>query len=133
MEQNLHNITRLYTILPYQVSNEQALHGWVQKKTSNNGTPRWPEKAVLEAFSANSIQKEYPNVLSQKGKSCPPRPRGVKAGGDRPICPRAAGVPGTKCINYGFVLHSLKFLSCTPGNAMSGVGKHDIRRRLKCV
>ena len=28
-------------------------------------------KAVLGAFVVNRVQKEYPNVLSQKGKSCP--------------------------------------------------------------
>ena len=41
----------------YQVSNERAHNGWVQKKISNNGTPRPPEKAVLGAFVVNRVQK----------------------------------------------------------------------------
>ena len=75
---------RLYTIHSYQVSNERAHHGWVQKKISNNRTPRWTEKAVSGAFVVNRVQKEYPNVLSQRADLAPSRPR----------CPRAAGVPG---------------------------------------
>ena len=62
--------TRLYMILSYQVSNERVHHGWVQKKISNNGTSRLPEKAVLGASVVNRVQNEYPNVLSQKGRSC---------------------------------------------------------------
>ena len=94
VEQNLHNITRWYTIFSYQVSNERDNHGWVQKKISNNGTPRWPEKAVLGEFVINREQKEYRNILSQKGKSCPlSPPLSESKEGDRPRCPRAAGVP----------------------------------------
>ena len=57
-EQNLHNIARLYTILSYPVSNERAHHGWVEKRISNIGTPRWPEKAVLGAFVVKRVQEE---------------------------------------------------------------------------
>ena len=42
-------------------------------------------EAVLGVFVVNRVQKEYPNVFSQKGKSCPTRPRRLRAGGDRPF------------------------------------------------
>ena len=53
----------------YPVSNERTHHGWVQRKIFNIWIPRWPENGVLGAFVANSVQKEYLNVSSQKGKS----------------------------------------------------------------
>ena len=42
-------------------------------------------EAVLGVFVVNRVQKEYPNVFSQKGKSCPTRPRRLRAGGDCPF------------------------------------------------
>ena len=70
----INNITMFFTILLYQVSNERVHHGWAQKKISNVGTPRWPEKAVLGAFVVNRIEKEYPNFFVSKEQILPPSP-----------------------------------------------------------
>ena len=59
----------------------------------NNGTPRWPEKAALGAYVVNRVQEEYPNALLQKGRSCPPHPHWLRAGGDGPRCTHGAGIP----------------------------------------
>ena len=78
VEQLLHDIMRFYMTLSYPVSNERAHYGWAQEKISNIGTPIWSEKAVLRAFVVNRVQKEYPHVLSQMGKSCPPHPHWLR-------------------------------------------------------
>ena len=70
-EQRFHNVTRLYMILSYPVSDERAHHGCAMKKISNSGTPGWPEKAVLGAFVLNRVEKEYPNALSQRANFAP--------------------------------------------------------------
>ena len=58
-------------------NNERAILAGVREINVNIGTPRWPEKAVLGAFVVNRVQKEYPNVFANKGKSCSSRGGGA--------------------------------------------------------
>ena len=73
LRQYLYSIMMFHALLSYPVSTGRAHHGWAQRKIFNIRVLRWPENAILGVFVVNRVQKKYPHLFSQKGKS-PPSP-----------------------------------------------------------
>ena len=62
--------------------------------------PDGQERQFLGAFVLNGVHKEYPNVLSLKGKPSPPLPPLAEGRGGMPPLPRAARVPVFYCHKF---------------------------------